>query len=110
MSPDDTAAASPTVTPADDSAAVLAERRENVLLITLNRPEVRNAVNAALAAGVAGALDQLDGDDSLSVGVLTGAGGFFCAGMDLGRSSVASRRGSETAASRGSPSARRASR
>jgi len=45
---------------------------------------VRNAVNAALAAGVAGALDELDGDDSLSAGVLTGAGGFFCAGMDLG--------------------------
>jgi len=63
---------------------VLSERRGNVLLITLNRPEVRNAVNAALAAGVAGALDELDGDDALSVGVLTGAGGFFCAGMDLG--------------------------
>ena len=56
----------------------------SVLLITLNRPEVRNAVNAALAAGVAAALDELDGDESLSVGVLTGAGGFFCAGMDLG--------------------------
>ncbi len=68
----------------DDAPVVLAERRENVLLITLNRPEVRNAVNAAVAAGVAGALDQLDEDDSLSVGVLTGAGGFFCAGMDLG--------------------------
>src|SRR5436305_15105075 len=63
---------------------VVAETRGSVLLITLNRPEVRNAVNAALAAGVAGALDQLDEDDSLSVGVLTGAGGFFCAGMDLG--------------------------
>jgi enoyl-CoA hydratase len=63
---------------------VLTERRDNVLLITLNRPEVRNAVNAALAAGVAGALDELDADDGLSVGVLTGAGGFFCAGMDLG--------------------------
>jgi enoyl-CoA hydratase len=63
---------------------VLTERRGNVLLITLNRPEVRNAVNAALAAGVAGALEELDDDDSLSVGVLTGAGGFFCAGMDLG--------------------------
>jgi enoyl-CoA hydratase len=63
---------------------VLTERRGNVLLITLNRPEVRNAVNAALAAGVAGALDELDGEDSLSVGVLSGAGGFFCAGMDLG--------------------------
>jgi enoyl-CoA hydratase len=66
------------------SEPVLAERRENVLVITLNRPDVRNAVNAALAAGVAGALEQLDGDDELSVGVLTGAGGFFCAGMDLG--------------------------
>src|SRR5271165_4708027 len=71
----------------DDQAAeqaVLTERREGVLLITLNRPEVRNAVNAALAEGVAGALEELDGDDSLSVGVLTGAGGYFSAGMDLG--------------------------
>ena len=66
------------------SEPVLAERRGDTLLITLNRPEVRNAVNAALAAGVAGALDELDSDESLSVGVLTGAGGFFCAGMDLG--------------------------
>ncbi len=63
---------------------VLTERRGSVLLITLNRPEVRNAVNAALAAGLAAALDELDGDDSLSVGVLTGEGGFFSAGMDLG--------------------------
>jgi len=63
---------------------VLSERRGNVLLITLNRPAVRNAVNAALAAAVAGALDELDGDDALSVGVLTGAGGYFSAGMDLG--------------------------
>jgi enoyl-CoA hydratase len=63
---------------------VISERRGNVLLITLNRPEVRNAVNGALAAGVAGALDELDSDDALSVGVLTGAGGFFSAGMDLG--------------------------
>src|ERR1700690_2466195 len=72
----------------DDQAGVeepvLTERRGNVLLITLNRPEVRNAVNAALAAGLAGALEELDGDDSLSVGILTGSGGFFCAGMDLG--------------------------
>jgi enoyl-CoA hydratase len=67
-----------------EQAVVLTEQRGNVLLITLNRPEVRNAVNAALAEGVAKALDRLDADDSLSVGVLTGAGGFFCAGMDLG--------------------------
>src|SRR6202035_1206883 len=64
--------------------AVITERRGSVLLITLNRPEVRNAVNAALAAGVAGALEERDGDEGLSVGVLTGEGGFFSAGMDLG--------------------------
>jgi enoyl-CoA hydratase len=63
---------------------VLTERRDNILLITLNRPEVRNAVNAALAEGVANALEELDSDEALSVGILTGAGGFFCAGMDLG--------------------------
>jgi enoyl-CoA hydratase len=67
-----------------DEQPVLTERRGSVLLITLNRPTVRNAVNAALAAGVAGALDELDADEGLSAGVLTGAGGFFCAGMDLG--------------------------
>ena len=67
-----------------ETEPVLSERRGNVLLITLNRPEVRNSVNAALAAGVAGALEELDGEDSLSVGVLTGAGGYFSAGMDLG--------------------------
>jgi enoyl-CoA hydratase len=68
----------------DTEAAVLTERRGNVLVITLNRPEVRNAVNAALAAGVGQALDELDADDELRLGILTGAGGFFCAGMDLG--------------------------
>jgi enoyl-CoA hydratase len=67
------------------SEAVLTERRgDSTLLITIDRPEVRNAVNAAVAAGIAAALDELDSDDSLSVGILTGAGGFFCAGMDLG--------------------------
>jgi len=69
---------------AESAEPVLTERRGNVLLITLNRPEVRNAVNAALAAGLAGAMDELDDDDGLSVGVLTGGGGFFSAGMDLG--------------------------
>jgi enoyl-CoA hydratase len=69
---------------ATEEEPVLTERRGSVLLITLNRPQVRNAVNAALAAALAGALDELDGDDGLSVGVLTGTGGFFSAGMDLG--------------------------
>src|SRR4051812_50042776 len=62
---------------------VLTERRDGVLLITLNRPDARNAVNTALAEGIAGALDTLDADDDLSVGVLTGAGKGFSAGMDL---------------------------
>jgi enoyl-CoA hydratase len=62
---------------------VLTERRDGVLLITLNRPDARNAVNAALAQGLADALDELDGDGDLRVGVLTGAGKGFSAGMDL---------------------------
>jgi enoyl-CoA hydratase len=69
---------------ADTAPAVRSERRGSTLIVTIDRPEVRNAVNAAVASGIAGALDELDADDSLSVGVLTGAGGFFCAGMDLG--------------------------
>ena len=67
-----------------DEPAVLTERRGNVLVITLNRPEVRNAVNGATAEGVGQALDELDADDELRLGILTGAGGFFSAGMDLG--------------------------
>ena len=63
--------------------AVLTEADGGVLLITLNRPDARNAVNAALAAGVAAALDRLDADDDLQVAILTGAGKGFCAGMDL---------------------------
>jgi enoyl-CoA hydratase len=63
--------------------AVLTESRDGVLVITLNRPEARNSVNRALAEGVAAALDRLDGDDDLRVGILTGAGGYFSAGMDL---------------------------
>ncbi len=62
---------------------VLTERHGKTLLITLNRPQARNAVNLPLAEGIAAALDQLDGDQELVVGVLAGAGKGFCAGMDL---------------------------
>ena len=62
---------------------VLTERRGGVLLITLNRPDARNSVNRALAEGLAAALDELDADGELQVGVLTGAGKGFSAGMDL---------------------------
>jgi enoyl-CoA hydratase len=66
-----------------EADAVLTERRGRVLVVTINRPDQRNAINAAVAQGIAGALDALDGDAELSVGVLTGAGKGFCAGMDL---------------------------
>jgi enoyl-CoA hydratase len=66
-----------------DEQAVLTERRGRVLLITLNRPDARNSVNAALAQGLADAVDELDGSDDLTVGVLTGEGKGFSAGMDL---------------------------
>jgi enoyl-CoA hydratase/carnithine racemase len=62
---------------------VLTEQRDRVLLITLNRPEARNSVNADLAQALAGVLEDLDADPSLAVGVLTGAGKGFSAGMDL---------------------------
>jgi enoyl-CoA hydratase len=62
---------------------VLVERREGVLVITINRPEAKNAINGAVAAGIAAAVDELDASDDLWVGVLTGAGGTFSAGMDL---------------------------
>jgi enoyl-CoA hydratase len=66
-----------------EQPAVLTERRERVLVVTLNRPAQRNAVNSAVANGIASALDELDADPSLAVGIITGAGGYFCAGMDL---------------------------
>jgi enoyl-CoA hydratase len=67
----------------NDEPAVLTERRERLLLITINRPDQRNAVNAAVARGIADALDELDADDGLTLGILNGAGKGFCAGMDL---------------------------
>jgi len=64
-------------------APVHVEADAGVLLITLNRPEARNAVNAALAETLAATLDRFDAEDELKAAVLTGAGGTFCAGMDL---------------------------
>lgn len=56
----------------------------SVALMRLNRPEMRNAVNIALTAEMREALRRFEQDDRLRAGVLTGAGTFFCAGMDLG--------------------------
>lgn len=62
---------------------LLTEERDGMLIITINRPEAKNAMNKAAAEGIAAALDKLDSDPSLRVGILTGAGGTFCSGMDL---------------------------
>ena len=62
---------------------VLVETAGALIVITINRPRARNAYNRAVSEGVRDALDRLEGSDDLRVGILTGAGGNFCAGMDL---------------------------
>lgn len=62
---------------------VVVTRDAEVLIVRLNRPEARNAVNQALARGISAAMDQLDADPGLRAGLLIGTGAGFCAGMDL---------------------------
>ncbi|MCX2714577.1 crotonase/enoyl-CoA hydratase family protein [Mycolicibacterium sp. J2] len=62
---------------------VRADAEGGVLTITINRPEQRNAINRDVAVELAAALDRLDADPDLAVGLLTGEGGTFSAGMDL---------------------------
>lgn len=62
---------------------VLVAALDGILIITLNRPEARNAATLAIAQGVAAALDELDQRPDLYAAVITGAGGTFCSGMDL---------------------------
>ena len=56
---------------------------DGVMVVTINRPEAKNAVNLAVAKGIAAAMDQLDSDPAIRVAIITGAGNTFCAGMDL---------------------------
>ncbi len=62
---------------------LLTERRGHVLIVTLNRPEARNAFSADMLMRAHDAWHELDEDPELRVGVLTGAAGTFCSGMDL---------------------------
>ncbi len=62
---------------------VLTSVQDGVLIVTINRPEAKNAMTKAAAEGIAAAMDRLDSEDDLRVGILTGAGGSFCSGMDL---------------------------
>ena len=66
-----------------DESVILTEPRGAVLVITINRPDARNSMNKAAAEAMGAALDRLDDDANLSVGVITGAGKGFSAGMDL---------------------------
>ncbi|WP_433196332.1 crotonase/enoyl-CoA hydratase family protein [Nocardia sp. CA-107356] len=61
----------------------LVEKRDHVLIVTMNRPEARNALSAEMMAIMRDAWDQVDSDPDIRVAILTGAGGAFCAGMDL---------------------------
>jgi enoyl-CoA hydratase len=63
--------------------AVSTSVTNGVMTITMNRPEAKNAVNLAMAQGIAAAIDELDANDDIRVGILTGANQTFCSGMDL---------------------------
>ena len=63
--------------------AVLVEVADGIMVVTINRPEAKNAINGDAARGIAAAMDQLDSDDSIRVAILTGAASTFCSGMDL---------------------------
>jgi len=80
--------------PAGAAPAVRTERRGPVLVVTIDRPHARNAVDRPTAEALADAFRAFDADESLSVAVLTGAGGAFCAGADL--KGVAEGRGNRT--------------
>ncbi|MEM7702835.1 MAG: crotonase/enoyl-CoA hydratase family protein [Pseudomonadota bacterium] len=66
-----------------DTPEVLTEVENGILIVTINRPEAKNAMTKAASEAIAAAMDRLDAENDLRVGILTGAGGTFCSGMDL---------------------------
>lgn len=75
------------------------EKRERIAIITLQRPEARNAINPAVAQGVEEAMDKFEADNSLWVGILTAVGKVFCAGADL--KEIAAGNGSKLSTTKG---------
>jgi len=63
--------------------SVTTEIVDGVLVVTIDRPESRNAIDTETAVAIGAAMDRLDSDDTLVSGIITGGGGTFCAGMDL---------------------------
>ena len=68
----------------EEQPHALVEQRGNTLIVTMNRPERRNALTGEMLAIMVDAWDRVDADDDIRTCILTGAGGAFCAGMDLG--------------------------
>ncbi|KAB7594502.1 enoyl-CoA hydratase, partial [Verminephrobacter sp. Larva24] len=66
-----------------EAQSITTQREGGILIITINRPEARNAFDLATSRQMQAVMDMLDADDSLFVGIITGAGGTFCAGADL---------------------------
>lgn len=66
-----------------EAPEVLTEVDDGILIVTINRPEAKNAMNKAAAEGIAAAMDRLEAEADLRCAILTGAGGTFCSGMDL---------------------------
>lgn len=65
------------------SEEVLVEHDDGLVIITINRPHMKNAVNRAVSYGVCAAIDEMEARADLRCAILTGAGGTFCSGMDL---------------------------
>src|SRR3954465_5802611 len=87
-----------TVTPDDQHCLV--EQRGPVLIVTMNRPEAKNALSGPMLAGMTAAWNRVDSDPEIRVCVLTGAGGAFCAGADLKAMAAAPPGGSSPAGGR----------
>ena len=68
---------------AGESAHALIEQRGHILIVTMNRPEARNALSGEMLSIMVEAWDRVDNDPDIRVCILTGAGGYFCAGMDI---------------------------
>lgn len=59
------------------------EKRDHLGIVTINRPSARNAIDREAALGIAAAIERIESDPEIRVGIITGAGGNFCAGLDL---------------------------
>ena len=92
------------------SSPVSTRVESGVLVVTIERPEARNAINTVTAEAIGAAMDRLDSETTLVAGVITGAGGTFCAGMDLKAFLAGERPSIPGVGSPGSSSGRRTSR